>query len=52
MIHARKTLGLERVVAVVSPGNRVSVKLLEKLGLRFERKVRLADDEPEIDLFS
>ncbi len=50
--HAREVLGLERVVAVVSPGNRASIRLLEKLGMSFERWVRLADDEPEIQLFS
>ncbi len=52
MTHARNTLGLERVIAVVSPGNQASIKLLEKLGLSFERRVRLTDDEPEIQLFS
>ncbi len=52
MAHARDALGLERVVAVVSPGNRASIRLLEKLGLKFERMVRLSDDEPEIQLFA
>lgn len=52
LAYARDALGLERIVAVVSPGNQASIKLLEKLGLRFERMVRLSDDEPEIQLFS
>ncbi len=52
MAHARDALGLERVVAVVSPDNRASIRLLEKLGLKFERMVRLSDDEPEIQLFA
>ncbi len=52
MTHAREVLGLERIVAVTSPGNQASIKLLEKLGLRFERMIKLSDDEPEISLFS
>ncbi len=41
MCHARSVLGMQRIVAVVSPGNDASMKLLEKLGFRFERMVRL-----------
>ncbi len=52
LAHAKDTLGLERVVAVVSPDNQASIKLLEKLGLKLERMIRLSDDEPEINLFS
>ncbi len=52
LAHARDALGLERIVAVVSPDNQASIRLLEKLGLRFERMVRLSEDEPEIKLFS
>jgi ribosomal-protein-alanine N-acetyltransferase len=36
---------------VASPGNEPSVRLLEKLGLRFERMVRLAEDASEVQLF-
>jgi RimJ/RimL family protein N-acetyltransferase len=52
LAHARDTLGLQRVVAVVSPGNKPSIRLLEKLGMKFERMVRLSKDEPEIQLFA
>jgi RimJ/RimL family protein N-acetyltransferase len=37
MQHARQTLGIIRVVAIVSPGNEPSIRLLRKLGLQFER---------------
>lgn len=37
--HARDAWSLERIVAVVAPGNAASIRLLEKLGLRFERTV-------------
>ncbi len=48
----RQTLGLDRIVAITSPDNHASIKVLEKIGLRFERMVRLSEDEPEINLFS
>jgi [ribosomal protein S5]-alanine N-acetyltransferase len=37
--HGRTALGLKRVAAIVSPGNTDSIRLLERLGLRFERMV-------------
>ena len=41
LTHARETLGLDRVVAIVTPGNHGSIKLLENIGLSFERTIRL-----------
>src|SRR5690606_32503765 len=38
---ARETLGLHRVVALVSPENAASLSLLEKLGFHPERTLRL-----------
>lgn len=52
MRYARETLDLRRLYAIVNPENAVSVRVLEKLGMRFERMVRLSDDEPEIKLFA
>ena len=52
MDYARKQLGLQRIVAVVSPGNAPSVKLLEKLGMQHSGKIRMAENEPEIDFFA
>ena len=52
MDFAQNTLGLKRIVAIVSPGNHSSIKLLEKLGLHFERMIKMPDDEEEIKLFS
>ena len=37
LTHAREQLKLHRVLAIVNPDNDASIKLLEKLGLRFER---------------
>ena len=52
LAYARDTLGIARLLAVVSPGNRDSIRLLTKLGMAFERPVRLAPDDEEIDLFA
>ncbi|MBS0583602.1 MAG: GNAT family N-acetyltransferase [Proteobacteria bacterium] len=45
MTYARETLDLRRVVAIVSPGNARSIGLLEKLGFRFEKSLRLPPKE-------
>ena len=50
--HARDVLGLRRLLAITDPGNAGSIRVLEKLGMRFERMVRLSADEPEIKMFS
>lgn len=49
---ARKVRGLSRLVAVVNPGNDRSIRLLEKLGFRFERMVRLSADGEDLRLFA
>lgn len=51
MRHARDTLGLGRIVAIVSPGNCSSIRLLEKIGLTFERMIRLGEDDQELQFF-
>lgn len=50
--HARDTLRLPRVVAIVNADNEPSARLLEKLGMRFERSVRLSDAEPPLRLYA
>jgi RimJ/RimL family protein N-acetyltransferase len=49
--HATKVLNLARVVAITSPDNTQSIAVLEKIGLKFERAIRLADHGPELKLF-
>jgi len=48
----REQLHLDPIVAVVSPGNITSVRVLEKLGMEFTRKIRLDSNQPEIDLYA
>lgn len=52
MIHARETLGLQRILAITSPDNEASEKLLGKIGLRFSRLMKLAEDADEVKLFT
>ena len=41
MEHARDVIGLRRIVALVAPGNRGSVHLVDRLGFRLEREAEL-----------
>jgi|ERR1043165_1197992 RimJ/RimL family protein N-acetyltransferase len=52
MDHGKTAFGLKRLVAITSPDNEASVRLLEKLGFCFERMVKLTDDSEEIKLFA
>jgi len=52
MRFAHDVLGLKRIVAVTNPDNIGSIRLLERLGMRFERLARLSDDGPELKLFA
>ena len=49
--HARDTLRLPRVLAIVNADNDVSARLLDKLGMRFERMMQIFHDEPLLRLF-
>jgi [ribosomal protein S5]-alanine N-acetyltransferase len=51
LTHARRVLGLKRIVAIASPDNAGSIAVLEKIGLKFERMIRLAENSPELKLF-
>lgn len=51
MAHAR-ALGFARLLAVVSPGNERSSRLLEKLGFALEGAVRLTPEGEELKLFA
>lgn len=45
MRHAREALGLGRIVAITTPDNEPSIRLLGKLGFRFDRMVTLGGEE-------
>lgn len=52
MRYAHGDLGVERVVAIASTGNAGSIRVLEKIGLRFDRMIRLSDETPEVGLYT
>jgi RimJ/RimL family protein N-acetyltransferase len=52
MNYAREQLGIKRVLAITTPDNVASGKLLNKIGLRFDRLIKLAPDASEVKLFT
>ena len=51
LAYGRQVIGLDRIVAIADPDNASSIGLLERIGLAFERKIRLVPDGPELSLF-
>jgi RimJ/RimL family protein N-acetyltransferase len=49
--YAKDVIGLKRLVAITDPANEGSIRVLEKIGFRFERMVRLSADDIELKLF-
>lgn len=52
MQYGRNVLGLKRIVAIVDPDNAGSIRLLQKIGLTFDRMIRLGDDSTEVSLLA
>jgi RimJ/RimL family protein N-acetyltransferase len=52
MTYGREVLGLRRIVAITSLDNDASIRLLERIGLRFEGLIKLSADQSEVRLFS
>lgn len=50
--HGHRDLGLARIVAITSIDNESSIRLLEKLGLVFERVLRLPGEDEDLKLFA
>jgi RimJ/RimL family protein N-acetyltransferase len=50
--YGRLAFQLTRMVAILSRNNEPSTRLLEKLGFRFERLVRLKPEADEVSLFA
>jgi RimJ/RimL family protein N-acetyltransferase len=51
LAHARQQLRLQRVVAITAPDNRGSIAVLEKIGLKFERMIQLAEGSAALNLY-
>jgi ribosomal-protein-alanine N-acetyltransferase len=50
--HAEETLRIPRLLAIATPSNQPSIRLLEKLGFRFERIVRFAPEDRDLRLYA
>ena len=48
----RERLRLQRILAITSLDNDSSIKLLERLGFRFERVIKLSEDREQVKLFA
>ncbi len=48
---AQNEWGMKKILAIVSPGNTPSQNLLRKLGLRFDKLIRLTEKDDEVELF-
>jgi RimJ/RimL family protein N-acetyltransferase len=51
LAYGRQRLGLRRIVAITDPDNLGSIAVVEKIGLVFEKRIRLTPDGPELNLF-
>ena len=49
---AHERFALQRLVAIVTPGNRASIAVLEHCGMAFERRMRLPGDGEELALYA
>jgi ribosomal-protein-alanine N-acetyltransferase len=52
MTYAREVLGLNRIVAITNSDNEGSISVLKRIGLKFDRMIRLSEDASEIKLFA
>lgn len=52
LAYGREVLKLPRIVAITSTDNVGSTRLLEKLGMRFEKMVSLPDDPETLKLYA
>jgi len=50
--HARTGLGFSRIVAITSIDNESSIRLLEKLGMAFQRVIRMPGEDEDLNLFA
>lgn len=50
--HGKRVFGLERIVGLVKPDNQGSIRVLEKMGMKFEKMVKFAADGTEDKLYA
>lgn len=52
MKYAKEVLNINTILGITRSENEKSIRLLEKLGMHFERMIQMHDDETPIKLFS
>ncbi len=52
MKFAKEIVGLKSIVVIVDSANVGSVRVLEKLGMTFEKMMKLSEEDIELKLFS
>lgn len=52
MKYARDILELKRVVAITDPDNEASIRVLHRIGLKFDRLIKLSEADIELKLFA
>ena len=50
--YGRTEFGLRRIVAITDPENAGSLRVLQKIGMRFERMIAVSEGGPEIQLLA
>jgi len=50
--YGYEVVGLKRIVGIVDPQNLSSIRVLEKLGMRFEQMIRMTPEDTELKLFA
>ena len=50
--YGMQVLGIKRLVAIADPDNIGSIRVLEKIGLKYERLIRLAGEDKALKLFA
>ncbi len=51
MEYAKNDLHLKRVVAITTTDNKKSISLLEKIGMRYEKMVKVPNDDEQLMLY-
>jgi hypothetical protein len=50
--HLPLKLGIDRIVGLTTKGNSPSIKVLQKLGMEYEKTVKMSDDDPGTVVYS
>lgn len=52
MIYAETILRIQKILAITAPKNKSSIKVLEKIKLKFVKRIKFKEDEEELLLYS